>query len=620
MTIKCGPPSWLYLFLSLSGPHSFVDSPNIRRQETRSGCLLRLAQKLSPSSPHSRPKKSFRRHRARLTQKIGCFLPRPRLLFGYSMAPSQSRVSLDCVSVQSLLKIGDTSPPLTFFTSHTATATVPTSLTSSIAYPNSNPSHVMPNHPRPKRMSLSFPVALNIPDHESTDTTSPLVATQTFASVATETVLSPADPNSFLVALAGQERRVLELREELNKAEEDLRILKQKWKSYEAQRKRGQESNIELLPSSSIPRSARGHDSDFGVVNRRHIEADRRKALIETLNIPKESRRTFSGAHTRTLSLLSPERSNFNQLSPIASALEKKSSEHTSLHRRNTTVSSSSQVSPEIYSTLSRNSCHSNNVASGTKHLVEMAEDVKRGFKSGMLTFWEDLRQATVGDEGVNGTASTYYTHADSNPRDLRKSRRAGTLNTDNSKRGSPSNNIMPQTPELATSDARPLSNTNLPVSYREMKAPTGSKRPKPVSVVAPIIDELDDPWSIWDSPHNNSPRWSGSTSMSSPATPPDSGCLDRDLKIVGRSSEDSVASQRRDHIPWHGFEKLSPANLKGNLQKTMLTFMKDWETNAMPSPETRNDPTSTHSMRARVQSSDSEHISTQEDVILMSR
>ena len=55
------------------------------------------------------------------------------------------------------------------------------------------------------------------------------------------------DSNTFLTALASQERRVLELKEELQKAETDLEKLKRQWTTHEAAKKRNELRQIEPL-------------------------------------------------------------------------------------------------------------------------------------------------------------------------------------------------------------------------------------------------------------------------------------------------------------------------------------------------------------------------------------
>jgi len=86
-----------------------------------------------------------------------------------------------------------------------------------------------------KRLSLSFPIQSV---DQTTQRHSSIIASSPHRmSNPSSLELGPfasADPNAFLTALAAQERRVLELKEELQKAEGDLDKLKQQWATHEA--------------------------------------------------------------------------------------------------------------------------------------------------------------------------------------------------------------------------------------------------------------------------------------------------------------------------------------------------------------------------------------------------
>ena len=73
------------------------------------------------------------------------------------------------------------------------------------------------------------------------------------------------DSNAFLTALAAQERRVLELKEELQKAEVELHNLKRRWASQEAAKKKNELLQLEQLQplksSSGGPGSAGDNES-----------------------------------------------------------------------------------------------------------------------------------------------------------------------------------------------------------------------------------------------------------------------------------------------------------------------------------------------------------------------
>jgi hypothetical protein len=160
----------------------------------------------------------------------------------------------------------------------------------------------------------------------------------------------------------------------------------------------------------------------------------------------------------------------------------------------------------------------------------------------------------------------------------------------------------------------------------------TPKKTNRPLSLAAPNVDDLDDDWSNWDSPIPKSPRWSGSTTVSDPATPSNGSVEDSNVKyvsafnfppfikvnnhrIIGQSTDEGTPSkQQRDEIQWPALDKLSPGNLKGNLQRTMSTIMKEWEKSITPPPGHRDDP-----MNAAI-SKESSDSSTQDEVLMMSR
>jgi hypothetical protein len=132
-------------------------------------------------------------------------------------------------------------------------------------------------------------------------------------------------------------------------------------------------------------------------------------------------------------------------------------------------------------------------------------------------------------------------------------------------------------------------------------------KTSRPLSLAAPA-DDLDDDWSNWDSPTPKSPRWSGSTTLSDPATPSNGNAEDQNIKynsspslppftktdanrIMGQSTDESSTPPKSDELQWPVLENLSPGNIKGNLQRTMSTIMKEWEKTITPPASDLEDP-----------------------------
>ena len=86
--------------------------------------------------------------------------------------------------------------------------------------------------------------------------------------------------------------------------------------------------------------------------------------------------------------------------------------------------------------------------------------------------------------------------------------------------------------------------------------------------------------------------------------------------RIIGQSTDESSTPPKRDDIQWPALEKLSPSNLKGNLQRTMSTIMKEWEKSITPPPEAGG-----HSLDMTATAS-KEYVdqSMQDEVLMMSR
>ncbi|KAI6714145.1 hypothetical protein JHW43_003366 [Diplocarpon mali] len=535
------------------------------------------------------------------------------------MASSQRRrSSVSRSSIETILQTGETSPPAALPSPHIGNspnrahfAMSPSSRTS---LRHTRALSYTPR--RPNRLSLSFPVATSISSNESARATPTSSNVPSFPLTPVEIAQpSSEDHSKFLVALAGQERKVLELKEELVKAEEELKTLKKQYARHEATKKKAEIRHVEPLQTVA---TGDGNAEDPSTVPRQSSELDRRRALLNTLNLPKDSRRKFSGAHTRTLSLLSPERSNFHQPQTFPPVLET-SAESSGL--------SSTANIPETSQGLRRippsraNARHSYQIGVplGAKQL---AEDLK----SGMLTFLEDLRQATVGDEAVNGTTSR--TTVDPAPHaQVRKDSKSSMRSDDRSTPGQLPRSMSPRTWETLTG-TRPLlvdlSDEPEELVRPRARSPSTVKKARPLSMAAPPLDDLDDDWPVWDLPAPTSPRWSGSTTVSNPATPlrdkDDAGVkyvptsalppfIRTDTARIIQRDQETTPPKRID-IQWPALDNLSPNALKGNLQRTMSTLMKEWE-KTLQSP--------TEELVGEIPSGSNPETNTPEEVAMMS-
>lgn len=601
------------LFLVSGGSHCLVDikqrpiRPTPRRKH-RSLCKIVKVQRASPTY--------IRKHEKTLLAHQHTI---------YTMASHhRRRSSFEKASIESILKTGDSGQPAAAPPAHVGNspnrAYFTMSPTSSVGLGHSRTSSSNPR--RPNRLSLSFPVAPST----NTESSRPLSTSsnnQSFPptpSITPET--TPNDPGSFLVALAGQERRVLELKEELAKAEWELKTLKRQWASHESHKKKAEIRHVEpLQPLQSIVTGG----EEAAINTRQSAEMDRRRAaLLGNLSLPKDNRRKFSGAHTRTLSLLSPERSNFREPRPFP-PVEDSGSETSGLTRIATlptmrTMPDTSQGITRISlaSNRARHSYQSGGVTHGAK---QIAEDVK----AGLWTFLEDLRQATVGDEAVNGpTSRTTLESPVSKP--VRNGSKGSLLGNERAKRNS---NPRARTWETLTGETSLMDAEGVWPELDQPLEPSTrvavKKVSRPISLAAPALDDLDDDWGSWDSPTPKSPRWSGSTTSLTPATP--SNASDENVTYVTESTfppfipidnnriktgDEPSTPSKRDSIQWPALDKLTATNLRGGLQRTMSTIMTEWEKSITP-PGERADPMSGDS-------DESTSNSQIQDQILMSR
>ena len=610
--------SWKYLFLYLSASNCFSAECQQSRVPRRKRLILVLTHIQRATSL------SFLNHdSSRFTQQT------IRTMASHHRRKS----SLDRASIESILKTGEPAQPAAAPSPHVGNS------------PN-RASFAMAPPPRPaikhtralsytprnsNRLSLSFPVASSTNSSESsrpTPTSSrPTPTSSTIPSLpptpAEIPEASPNDSNGFLVALAGQERRVLELKEELEKAEADLVKLKRKWALHEAQKKKAEVKKVEQLqPLQAVVTTP--NKEEIPSTPRQSAEERRKAALtsLETpknsLDAPKEVRRKFSGQHMRALSLLSPERSNFTQTFP---PVQESRVEGSPMPKSATMPDI---IIPKKMPPRSRNSYHGG-VTTGAK---QIAED----FKAGVWTFLEDLRQATVGDEAVNGT-TTRSLDAHNGP--ARRGSKSSLLSNDKRRSHSPRVE-SPRTWDSLTGNSPLLDAagslwTDMDQSHPSSRTPLPGKKFRPLSLAAPIND-LDDDWSNWDSPTPKSPRWSGSTTLSDPATPSHGSGEDRTVKydsspslppfiktdeprIMDQPTDGSSSPSRREDIQWPALDKLSPGIIKGNLQRTMSTIMKEWEKSLTPPPGEGDDPMSTASGEKS-----SHDTATQDELVLMSR
>jgi hypothetical protein len=156
--------------------------------------------------------------------------------------------------------------------------------------------------------------------------------------------------------------------------------------------------------------------------------------------------------------------------------------------------------------------------------MKQLAEDLK----TGIWTFMEDLRQATVGDEPITGQG-TYLRGMDGN---MRSTVIRSLYNADDQDTIRAASNSRPRATSAfeETAKASKLGQEDgadaeeegkdgdvppprPPRPLQRSKTDAGTKPTKRFSWTPLTMESLDDnDWSNWDSPSTSSPRWSGTT------------------------------------------------------------------------------------------------------------
>ncbi|UKZ46183.1 hypothetical protein TrVGV298_000382 [Trichoderma virens] len=401
------------------------------------------------------------------------------------------------------------------------------------------------------RLSLTLPVAVPLGDGPRLADSPAILAASAMASSVPQTPLetpasiatSPSNANEFIIAIAAQERRVLELKEELATAEIELARLKKQWASEEVYRKR---SNSHRGDPFGNPQAV--IDDDALVASRRSVELDRRKHILQGQTTPAQARRkVIRGGHARTLSLLSPVRTEsvfslneVTQADPVAlPSVEQRMAQLTdpTLNKRASWQPRSQQSVASVVGVAS------------------VVEDFKLGFRA----FVEDIRQITVGDEPVTGQSQRPMSTSIANAREQ--------------------DTIRPRRPHPKLTEPP------------ELKPKTGTGKGNNKFSWTPLgFDSVDDTdWSNWDSPvSTKSARWSGSTINSSGIDDIPEKEDEEDAKPARKADASLLSPTLEDLFP-SVVHHLSPSNLK----RTANNLMDEWE-KSLVAPESRSKETAT--------------------------
>jgi Domain of unknown function (DUF4048) len=266
-----------------------------------------------------------------------------------------------------------------------------------------------------KRPTLNFPILPSPSQLDGNRSPSPRQTTPA-ASIRSSpqlptVVASSVEFNTFLTSLATQERRVLELREELQRAEAELSLLKKQWAQHEAGRKKNELRQAERL--QPLPNRFRGV-TDSHNENALTPAAASRASLESGADRPvcrKSTQRVFSGSrHTRALSLLAPSTamSQPGQSSAFQDTLLPTVTK-TEVHCKQPPLSRSSTISSAEQNmgfgrTYKQLAGRRSMPPPARDVIVSTGKKMASDLREGLWTFFEDMRHATVGKEGIHGT------------------------------------------------------------------------------------------------------------------------------------------------------------------------------------------------------------------------
>ncbi|KAF2191806.1 hypothetical protein K469DRAFT_556420 [Zopfia rhizophila CBS 207.26] len=458
-----------------------------------------------------------------------------------------------------------------------------------------------------KRLSLHFPI--QPPTSGPSPGISPRSRPQSWVAapspISPEIVSSPTEGN-FLAVLAAQERRVLELKEELLKAEDDLKNLKRHWATHEAVKKRNEGRKItQLQPLNTALANYPGQDDDDpdGSTLWLQREMERRKALLT--GTKASQRKVFSGSrHMRTLSLLSPDKATYTPSFPQPLDIREPKEDGKRAQNLPRTVTSP-DVADQIASIVNDDRYDLGGLSNIQRDaLLRTGKQMATDFKDGLLTFIEDIRQATVGEEaasGVDGSGNLNSKGASKNSRktvDGRPTlnRAASSKKAASAKTGDIGNEFWKEHGLDEPKSAPTKMNNHL----KNARTPQKSTQT--------VADDFEDTWDSWDTPNDKylakaAPSSSSSSDESDEPSSPVSGRSsartstryhskrhDSKASLLTISSsagpvDESSRDPKRNSIPWPDLVKLSPNNLK----RTASHLMKEWEKNLTPPPESRD-------------------------------
>lgn len=434
-----------------------------------------------------------------------------------------------------------------------------------------------------KGLSLNFPILL--PTHNTSHASSPQTASPQLPSAhgsprtkavsfhAThEPVPSPSSSNTdFLTLVAAQERKVLEIREELSKAELELNALKKQWAVHEANKKREEVKQVRRLP---VPLDDVSHSPKQLDEEELEEERRRRRALVEMNNNVNtqaagksglgrrgSQRKVFEGKHARTLSLLSPVAPRRSpEINGVGGEVSVRGSEDSQSRPQPLPIDRKPSLSrmPTLDGLVSPDSLqmggsfgktykdlaahHRRSLPPAAVDMMKQGKFVVEGVRDGLWTFFEDIRQATVGDEAIHGPS-------------LQQQQRMNgqSAGPDRSKSKSGVKTVAAQAKEDSFWGEFGLDTPGKPQDkearngHVQKKSKDSTDSHSPPDLLDDIQDQ-DDEWDNWESPS------------------PILNKGDAKVNVLSTSAEGS-------ELPWPSLQKMTPSKLN----RTGSDLIREW-------------------------------------------
>ncbi|KAF5857131.1 hypothetical protein ETB97_006211 [Aspergillus alliaceus] len=473
-----------------------------------------------------------------------------------------------------------------------------------------------------KRLTLNFPINVppltteldsNVASPSSmTPVTRPSTRHSHIPAISTPVGFDDQDDGAgLLTAIASQERKVLELREELQRAETELDSLKRQWETSQKTKKRIDISHRAepLIPLRSPDRPGAdetiGHSREHSVASsespsvtqpRFSRELERRHsvraAAAKGTKISANGRRVFQGSHTRTLSLLSPSVGPGSTLPGLETEMGQPDQDRMGRSPRSATLPSAER-SPMVTSPTEDVIAQWRKTMPppSREALMRTGKQMASDLREGLWTFLEDIRQATVGEEGISATESRAVPPRSSSSRDRLSMQGGISSRSASSSRGKGAGaKLSGKDSKSADIDASFWSEFGIDTSgqtsrnaHRASTTPSG-----PNEQNASHHLDTEDNWDEWDTPQPkkmHTPSSSQSTWESkqdqSPVTQASSPRTSTSFGDWRPQHDSSVPDPSvSDGIPWPALTDLpSP-----KLPRTATNLMAEWERSLSPS------------------------------------